>query len=85
MGNGGVNWDVDYRKMLRIFPEYLRLGNSLKNEDVVQTEKSPSCYETDSTLGISPMVLCAYAVAWVLKKQKYFSSWRQTIQDEYPI
>ena len=32
--NGGMNWDSDYRKMLRIFPLYLRLGNPLKDEDI---------------------------------------------------
>lgn len=82
MENGGVNWVGDYQKMLRILSEYFRLGNLLKDKDIVQAEKLPSCYETDVALGVSPMVLCAYEVDWVLKIHKYFSSWRQTIQGE---
>ena len=35
-----MNWDGDFRKMLRIFPEYLRLGNPLKDEDIAQAEKT---------------------------------------------
>ncbi len=27
LDNGGMNWDDDFRKMLRAFPKYLSLGN----------------------------------------------------------
>lgn len=33
-GNGGANWDVQYRKMLKTMPIYLNMGNSLVKEDL---------------------------------------------------
>lgn len=67
MGNGGVNWDSDYQKMLRIFPEYLRLGNPLKNEDIAQVEKIAILLRSGKDNENLTISLCAYAVAWVLK------------------
>lgn len=67
MGNGGANWDSDYRKMLRIFPEYLRLGNPLKDEDIVQAEKITMLLRDGGDNEDYTMSLCAYAAAWVLK------------------
>lgn len=37
--NGGMNWDGDCRKMLRVFPRCLRLGNPLRDEDIAQAER----------------------------------------------
>lgn len=65
MGNGGMNWDDDYRKMLHIFPEYLRLGNPLKDEDIVQAEKITKFLRDGRDDEDSTMSLCSYAVAWV--------------------
>lgn len=45
MGNGGINWDRDYQEMLRMFPEYLRLGNPLKEEEIVQAGKGGSAFD----------------------------------------
>lgn len=67
MGNGGANWDSDYRKMLRIFPEYFRLGNPLKDEDIVQAEKITMFLQDGGDNGDYTMSLCAYAAAWILK------------------
>lgn len=67
MGNGGVNWDSDYQKMLRIFPEYLRLGNPLKNEDIAQVEKIAILLQSGKDNENLTISLCTYAVAWVLK------------------
>ena len=67
MGNGGANWDSDYRKMLQIFPEYLRLGNSLKDEDIVQAEKITKLLRDGRDTGDLTMSLRAYAQSWVLK------------------
>lgn len=65
MGNGGMNWDGDFRKMLRIFPAYLRLGNPLKDEDIAQAEKITKLLRDGQDTGDLTLSLCAYAVVWV--------------------
>lgn len=65
MGNGGMNWDGDFRKMLRIFPAYLRLGNPLKDEDIAQAERITKLLRDGQDTGDLTLSLCAYAVAWV--------------------
>lgn len=65
MGNAGMNWDGEYQKMLRIFPEYLRLGNPLKGEDIAQAEKIAGLLRDGRDAEDLTMALCAYAVAWV--------------------
>lgn len=73
LGNGGANWDSDYRKMLRIFPKYLRLGNPLKDEDIVQAEKITMHLWDGRDNGDFSASLCDYAVAWVLKNPEVLS------------
>ena len=34
LGNGCVNWDEDFQKMLDAFLKYLRLGNGFSEEDL---------------------------------------------------
>jgi hypothetical protein len=68
--NGGMNWDSDYRKMLRKFPLYLRLGNPLRDEDVAQVERIAHLLKDSQDDGTLSMQLCAYAVAWVLLNPK---------------
>lgn len=63
--NGGVNWDSDYRKMLRTFPKYLRLGNPLREEEVAQAERVTRLLYDSRDDGTLSMQLCTYAVAWV--------------------
>lgn len=63
--NGGMNWDCDYRKMLRAFPQYLRLGNPLRDEDIAQAEKIIRLLWDSRDDGTLSMQLCAYAVVWV--------------------
>lgn len=65
MGNGAMNWDGDFRKMLRIFPAYLRLGNPLKDEDIAQAEKITKLLRDGGDTGDLTLSLCAYAVVWV--------------------
>ena len=65
-----MNWDSDYRKMLRIFPLYLRLGNPLKDEDIAQAERIAHLLKDSRDDGTLSMQLCAYAVAWVLLNPK---------------
>ena len=67
VGNGGINWDRDYQEMLRIFPEYLRLGNPLKEEDIIQAEKTVRLLRHGRDDGRLTASLCAYAVDWVSK------------------
>lgn len=67
MGNGGANWDNDYRKMLRMFPEYFRLGNPLKDEEIVQIEKITRLLQDGRDTEDLTTSLCDYAVAWILK------------------
>lgn len=38
MDNGAINWDVDYRKMLKKMPEYFKMGNSLEQSMQQETE-----------------------------------------------
>ncbi|MCI8359715.1 MAG: hypothetical protein HFE86_00060 [Clostridiales bacterium] len=63
--NGGMNWDGDYRKMLRAFPRYLRLGNPLCDEDIAQAESITRLLRDGRDDGTLSMRLCAYAVVWV--------------------
>ena len=67
MRNGGANWDKDYRKMLGMLPEYLRLGNPLPEEDLAQAERLAALLQSGRADGAASQALCAYAVAWVLK------------------
>ncbi len=70
MSNGGMNWDSNYRKMLRILSEYLRLGNPLKDEDIAQVERITHLLKDGRDDGTLSMQLCAYAVAWVILNPK---------------
>lgn len=72
--NGGMNWDGDYRKMLQAFPQYLRLGNPLCEEDVAQAEKITHLLRDSRDDGTLSMKLCAYAVVWVLKNPEVLPS-----------
>lgn len=67
MRNGGANWDADYRKMLRIFPDYLRLGNPLSEEEITRAEHLVHRLWDSRGEREDTAALCAYAVAWVMK------------------
>lgn len=67
MANGGANWDREYRKMLRILPEYFRLGKPLKDEDILQIEKITRLLQDGRDTGELTISLCDYAVAWIRK------------------
>lgn len=71
--NGGMNWDGEYRKMLCAFPQYLRLGNPLHDEDIAQAETITRLLRDSRDDGTLSMQLCAYAVAWVLLNPKVLS------------
>ena len=66
LDNGGMNWDGDFRKMLRVLPEYFRLGNPLSEEDIAEVERLTHILRDGRGID-EPTKLCAYAIAWVLK------------------
>ncbi len=66
IANGGMNWDGEFRKMLRVFPQYMRLGNPLCEEDVAEVKKITRLLWDSRDDGTLTMQLCAYAAAWVL-------------------
>ena len=69
MGNGGINWDEDFRKMLRAFPQYVRLGNAFSQDDIQAAEALTSLLTAAGDAGriddFLCKALCACAVAWV--------------------
>ena len=69
MGNGGINWDEDFRKMLRAFPQYVRLGNAFSQDDIQAAEVLTGLLTAAGDEGcIDDFLcgaLCACAVAWV--------------------
>lgn len=66
LDNGGMNWDGDFRKMLRVLPEYFKLGDPLPEEDLADVNRLTRALR-DGQGWDEPEKLCAYAVAWVLK------------------
>lgn len=66
LDNGGMNWDGEFRKMLRVLSEYLKLGHPLPEEDLTDVIRLTRALR-DGRGEDEPEALCAYAVAWVLK------------------
>ncbi|MCI8553952.1 MAG: hypothetical protein HFJ80_03295 [Clostridiales bacterium] len=69
LDNGGGNWDDDFRKMLRAFPQYLRLGNAFSEQDIQSAEILTTLLITAGDEGriddFLCAALCSCAVAWV--------------------
>lgn len=69
LDNGGMNWDDDFRKMLRTFPKYLRLGNAFSDDDIKSAELLTNLLITAGDEGriddFLCSALCACAVTWV--------------------
>ena len=69
LDNGGMNWDDDFRKMLRIVPQYLRLGNSFSEEDIRSAEILTGLLTAAGDEGriddFLCSALCACVVTWV--------------------
>ncbi len=67
--NGGFNWDDDFRKMLRAFPKYVRLGNAFDEDDIklaeILTELIIKAGDEGRADGDLCLTLCSCAVAWV--------------------
>ncbi len=62
--NGGMNWDGEYRKMLRSFPKYLRLGEPLEEAEIAQAEAAVRLLRDGWDPGKLCDSLCGYAAAW---------------------
>ena len=67
MGNGGMNWDRDYRMMLRAFPDYLRLGKPLGEQEIAKAEETVRLLRDGQDSGNLSASLGDYAVAWVMQ------------------
>lgn len=65
--NGGANWDGEYRKMLAIFPEYLRLGRPLSGQDQADAARIAKLLMSAPVDDTLTKALCEYAVRWVLQ------------------
>ncbi len=69
IGNGCINWDEDFHRMLDAFLKYLRLGNGFSEEDLEIAEfyvgrvkeSGDKCFIDDQLIGI----LCSCAMTWV--------------------
>lgn len=67
--NGGANWDNDYRNMLKIFPNYLILGNPLSEQDITEA-KHLSIFLRSGNCTREGRRLCELAVKWILQNPK---------------
>lgn len=69
LDNGGINWDEDFKKMLHIFPQYLRLGHAFSEEDIQSAEILINLLISAGDAGrideFLCSALCSCAVAWV--------------------
>jgi Ankyrin repeats (many copies)/Ankyrin repeat len=63
-GNGGVNWDADYRKMADVFLEHLRKGNPLSSSDLARAADLVASVKRKSG---DAAQMAELAVAWVLQ------------------
>ena len=69
LGNGCINWDEDFQKMLDAFLEYLQLGNGFNDEDLKSAEVLVLLLKENGEKGLVDdrltMVLCSCAMAWI--------------------
>lgn len=74
LGNGCINWDSDFEKMLDAFLKYLQLGNGFNEEDlkiagvlVLLLKENGEKSVIDDRL---TSTLCSCAMAWVKQNPK---------------
>lgn len=69
LGNGCINWDEDFQKMLDAFLKYLPLGNGFNDEDLKSAEVLVQLLKENGEKGFIDdrlvQVLCSCAMAWV--------------------
>ncbi|WP_158977982.1 ankyrin repeat domain-containing protein [Cellulophaga sp. L1A9] len=65
--NGGGNWDIDFKKMLAIFFDYLSIGISLNNDELKKTAILIKDIRENGDAEIDDLnYLCELATKWVL-------------------
>lgn len=71
-GNGGVNWDTEYRKMLKALLDYLRQGTSLDEEEIQATQQAISSIDNCKACGCWAETdrLKELSVKWVKQNPK---------------
>ena len=69
LGNGCINWDSDFEKMLDAFLKYIQLGNGFQGEDFESAELLVQLLKENGQRGLIDDrltdVLCSCAVAWL--------------------
>ncbi|WP_411343284.1 ankyrin repeat domain-containing protein [Paenibacillus sp. WLX1005] len=65
LGNGGVNWDGEFRKMLRALLHHFTLGTPLSDAQLEEAEALVKQLRNGDGME-EPARLCELAVAWVL-------------------
>ncbi len=69
LGNGCINWDEDFHKMLDAFLKYLSLGNGFDDKDLKVAEVLIQLLKENGDKGLIDdrltTVLCSCAMAWV--------------------
>ncbi len=65
LDNGGINWDHDYRKMLKALIQHLGAGAALNNEDLKKASEAAEALNRGMG-DDEPACLCELAVKWVL-------------------
>lgn len=69
LGNGCINWDEDFHKMLDAFLKYLSLGNGFDDKDLKVAEVLVQLLKENGDKGLIDdrltTVLCSCAMAWV--------------------
>lgn len=68
MDNGGINWDRDFKKLLKVLPKYFETGNSLPKTDLSEVNRLIKAISTGNGSD-EPKHLTEYAVKWVLQNQ----------------
>lgn len=64
LDNGGINWDNDFRKMLKSLLQYFQMGNSLPKKDIGKIQVIvDTIYNGDFDEICEELI--AYAVSWV--------------------
>lgn len=65
LDNGGMNWDKDYRNMLKMLQRLFRTGNALSEQEMAEAD---SCIElaSDQLQEEAAEKLCELAVHWVI-------------------
>lgn len=65
MNNGGINWDNEYKKMLKALLNYLEIGTPLSVEDLSLAAQAIAVLQSGQG-DDEPALLCQLAVKWVL-------------------